>query len=148
MLLFGVGGVIVVAGSFRAYWVHYVVYNTYDVTWEGFQLWVWTAVETNVGVICGCIPALKPLIFRARAVVGTQSSRSFGSAGLGSAGSRYKRTPNHTSDTMEMETHSLKANGASIATTPRPGPPRPVSDASKSTMGHSKYEAPWDHFEP
>ena len=64
MILFGVGGVIVIAGSFRAYWIHYVLYDTYDVTWEGFQIWIWTAVETNVGVICGCIPALKPLLFQ------------------------------------------------------------------------------------
>ena len=67
IILFGFGGVIVVAGSFRAYWIHYTLFRTYDVTWEGFNIWVWTAVETNVGVICGCIPALKPLLFPNRA---------------------------------------------------------------------------------
>src|SRR5690349_2159783 len=30
--LFGVGGVIVVASILRSYWIHYVVYQTYDVT--------------------------------------------------------------------------------------------------------------------
>ena len=77
MILFGVGGVIVIAGSFRAYWIYYVLYDTYDVTWEGFQIWIWTAVETNVGVICGCIPALKPLLFRSRSRTASQGSRLY-----------------------------------------------------------------------
>ncbi|KAL1604452.1 hypothetical protein SLS59_003644 [Nothophoma quercina] len=67
IVLFSVGGVIVVAGSFRAYWIHYTLFETYDATWEGYNIWIWTAIETNVGVICGCIPALKPLLFRTRA---------------------------------------------------------------------------------
>jgi hypothetical protein len=69
IILFSVGGVIVVAGSFRAYWIHYTLFETYDATWEGYNIWIWTAIETNVGVICGCIPALKPLLFRTRARV-------------------------------------------------------------------------------
>lgn len=67
VVLFSFGGVIVVAGSFRAYWIHDTLYETYDATWEGYNIWIWTAIETNVGVICGCIPALKPLLFPARA---------------------------------------------------------------------------------
>lgn len=39
--------------------------ETYDVTWEGFYLWIWAAVEVNLGVICGCVPALRPLFCRA-----------------------------------------------------------------------------------
>jgi hypothetical protein len=46
MILFGVGCVIVVAGSFRAYWVHFVLYDTYDVTWEGWShLWLYSCPE-------------------------------------------------------------------------------------------------------
>jgi hypothetical protein len=67
VILFSFGGIIVVASSFRAYWVHYVLFETYDATWYGYEIWMWTAIETNVGVICGCIPALKPLLFPSRA---------------------------------------------------------------------------------
>jgi hypothetical protein len=88
MILFGVGCVIVVAGSFRAYWVHQVLYDTYDVTWEGFNLWIWTAVETNVGVICGCIPSLKPILFRTRSQNG---SRAYGSQNSWDARTRMDR---------------------------------------------------------
>jgi len=61
--LFSLGFVVVIAGCMRLYWTHYVVEETFDVTWDGFDLWVWTAVEVNLGVICGCVPVLKPLFF-------------------------------------------------------------------------------------
>ncbi|KAH6980524.1 hypothetical protein EDB80DRAFT_826001 [Ilyonectria destructans] len=60
-LLFSGGLIVVVAGCQRAYWSYYVIEKTYDVTWEGFYLWTWTAVEANLGVICGNAPALRPL---------------------------------------------------------------------------------------
>ncbi|KAH7171481.1 hypothetical protein EDB81DRAFT_198888 [Dactylonectria macrodidyma] len=69
IVLFSLGIVVVFAASMRAYWSHYVTEETYDVTWEGFYLWIWTAVEANLGVICGSIPALRPLfrtIFRSK----------------------------------------------------------------------------------
>jgi len=102
IVLFGFGGVIVVAGSFRAYWVHYVLFETYDVTWEGFQLWVWTAVETNIGVICGCIPALKPLLFPTKARI--QGSKYANGSGHSRRG-REKVTP--VLDQVEMDTRQL-----------------------------------------
>lgn len=101
VILFSVGGVIVVAGSFRAYWVHYVLYNTYDATWYGYEIWLWTAIETNVGVVCGCIPALKPLLFPARA-------RSQGSRyANGSGHSRRKEKVTPVVEQVEMDTRKL-----------------------------------------
>ncbi|KAF2477633.1 uncharacterized protein BDR25DRAFT_274930 [Lindgomyces ingoldianus] len=139
MILFGVGGVIVVAGSFRAYWVHYVLFETYDVTWEGFQIWVWTAVETNVGVICGCIPSLKPLLFPARARAGG----SRGSKPYGSGHSARKPPPRPAEH--ELETRGLtskEAKDPSIAVRGLPiGPPRPMSDGTaKSSMYETDLE--------
>lgn len=61
MVVFSLGLVVVFAASMRAYYTHYVTDETYDVTWEGFHLWIWTAVEANLGVICGSVPALRPL---------------------------------------------------------------------------------------
>ncbi|ETS84562.1 hypothetical protein PFICI_02587 [Pestalotiopsis fici W106-1] len=63
MTVFGFGCVVVVAGCMRSYWIYHVEVQTYDVTWEGFYLWIWAAVEVNLGVICGCAPVLKPLLF-------------------------------------------------------------------------------------
>ena len=61
-ILFGVGAVVVISSCMRAYWVHDVVDSTYDVTWQGWELWIWTAVEINLGIIAGCVPLLKPLL--------------------------------------------------------------------------------------
>ncbi|KAF4973030.1 hypothetical protein FZEAL_9434 [Fusarium zealandicum] len=69
IVLFSLGLVVVFAASMRAYWTHYVTDETYDVTWQGFHLWIWTAIEANLGVICGSVPALRPLfrsIFRSK----------------------------------------------------------------------------------
>ncbi|KAF2728728.1 integral membrane protein [Polyplosphaeria fusca] len=141
MILFGFGGVIVVAGSFRAYWVHYTLFETYDVTWEGFQIWVWTAVETNMGVICGCIPSLKPLLFpsRARAQGSKGSQRLYGS---GHSRMRGKTEKVQDPDSMELDCRALTSkDDSSIA------PPtvfeRPMSDGGKSSI-KSRYEAASD----
>jgi hypothetical protein len=59
--LFSFGLVVVSAGCIRIYWLHYIIQETYDVTWYGFHLWLWTAVEVQLGLICGCVPWLKSL---------------------------------------------------------------------------------------
>lgn len=59
--LFSFGLFVVIAACFRTYWIHYVVQETYDVTWYGFHLWLWTAVEVHLGIICGCVPWLGSL---------------------------------------------------------------------------------------
>ncbi|KAF3911295.1 hypothetical protein ABW21_db0201130 [Orbilia brochopaga] len=41
-------------GSLTAY--------SFDRTWDGFSAWIWTAAESDVGIICASLPALKPLI--------------------------------------------------------------------------------------
>ncbi|KAF2120678.1 hypothetical protein BDV96DRAFT_484506 [Lophiotrema nucula] len=144
MILFGFGGVIVVAGSFRAYWVHYVLFETYDVTWEGFQIWVWTAVETNMGVICGCIPALKPLLFPARAR--TQGSRDR-SKPYGSGHSHklrgVQRIPDDP-DQMELDCRVLTSKEDHKADVVSE---RPMSDGGythKSSMDKSRYDVSSD----
>jgi hypothetical protein len=61
IIVFSLGFVVVFAGCMRTYWVVEVVNDTYDVTWNGFCMWFWVAVEVNLGVICGCVPTLRPL---------------------------------------------------------------------------------------
>lgn len=61
LTLFSFGLVVVIASCCRIYWVHYVLFETYDVTWYGWEMWIWTAVEVQLGLICGCVPWLKSL---------------------------------------------------------------------------------------
>ncbi|KAH9876341.1 hypothetical protein J1614_004220 [Plenodomus biglobosus] len=38
--------------------------NTGDFTWYASLSFMWSAVEINLGIMCGCVPALKPLVRR------------------------------------------------------------------------------------
>jgi hypothetical protein len=60
--LFSVGLFVVAAAGIRIYYLDIVLRETYDVTWEGTHLWLWAAVEANLGIICGCMPWLKSLV--------------------------------------------------------------------------------------
>jgi hypothetical protein len=60
--LFSFAGLVVSAACIRTYWIYYVVEETYDVTWYGFHLWMWTAVEVQLGIVCGCVPWLRSLV--------------------------------------------------------------------------------------
>lgn len=89
--LFSFGLIVVFAGCIRIYWLHYVLQETYDVTWYGFHLWLWTAVEVQLGLICGCIPWLKSLFkfWKTRqTVTDTNSLRQVQSDGLRATGSK------------------------------------------------------------
>jgi hypothetical protein len=123
IVLFSVGGVIVVAGSFRAYWIHYTLFETYDATWEGYNIWIWTAIETNVGVICGCIPALKPLLFRTRA---RQQGSKYAN-GSNHSRRREKFTP--IVDQVEMDSRR-PTNRIDIDIESRPGTAIPLQHSS------------------
>lgn len=60
--LFSVGLCVVAAAAIRIHYLDIVLRQTYDVTWEGTHLWMWVAVEANLGIICGCVPWLKALV--------------------------------------------------------------------------------------
>ena len=38
--------------------------NTTDVSWYASLSFMWSAVEVNVGIMCACVPGLKPLVSR------------------------------------------------------------------------------------
>jgi hypothetical protein len=55
---------------------------TYDVTWEGEGIYLWTVIEIYLGIVCASLPCLK--IFFGRYFDGSQASsgkRSYGSSG-------------------------------------------------------------------
>jgi fucose permease len=63
--------------------------NTNDFSWYAALSFMWSAVEINVGIMCGCVPALKPFIsrfvphwihdhtVREKGVIGTSDSMPF-----------------------------------------------------------------------
>ncbi|TGZ76694.1 hypothetical protein EX30DRAFT_399101 [Ascodesmis nigricans] len=64
IVLMSLGLVACAAGIARVHYLEYTLFKTYDVTWEGYTIWLWTAVEIDLGIICCSIPPLRPLIRR------------------------------------------------------------------------------------
>ncbi|OCK95000.1 uncharacterized protein K441DRAFT_686994 [Cenococcum geophilum 1.58] len=107
MVVFDLGSIINLHTSpFDTIWTHHVVYNAYDVTLEGFYLWIWTAVEVNLGVICGCIPALRPLCFHWDGQTSAYSSGTI--VTIGSARQRGANRPIYDKWNTQMISPELK----------------------------------------
>lgn len=95
----------------RAYWSHYVTEETYDVTWEGFYLWIWTAVEANLGVICGSIPALRPLfktIFRSKSSSYYNTSTAYRSGTAAQVVNNPHKSGRSWADTLQRGSRGIK----------------------------------------
>ncbi|CAI6231432.1 unnamed protein product [Periconia digitata] len=61
--MFCFGAIICVAGVCRL-WYTSVYVDSFDVLYNGANLYAIVTIETSMGIICGCIPACKPLLSR------------------------------------------------------------------------------------
>ncbi|KAK3949879.1 hypothetical protein QBC32DRAFT_27455 [Pseudoneurospora amorphoporcata] len=84
--LFSAGLFVVFAACIRTYWVHYVVWETWDPTWEGIHIWAWTAVEIHLGIMCGCVPYFKSLFNRKANKKGSSAAKSWSGSRAGGGG--------------------------------------------------------------
>ncbi|KAI5807329.1 hypothetical protein DFH27DRAFT_650850 [Peziza echinospora] len=62
IILIGLGGVGCIAGAIRIYYLDIATRKSYDVTWYGSPTWQWSSLECIIGILCGCIATLRPLI--------------------------------------------------------------------------------------
>ncbi|KAK6542798.1 hypothetical protein TWF694_006740 [Orbilia ellipsospora] len=62
VVLFSLGVVVCIAGWLRVWQLTCIMKKTYDNTWHGPTMYILTAVECDVAILCGCLPALKPLM--------------------------------------------------------------------------------------
>ncbi|OHW90990.1 CFEM domain containing integral membrane protein [Colletotrichum incanum] len=44
--------------------------NTFDATWDNVEIVIWSTLEINLAMICGSLPALRPLFNRAKDAMG------------------------------------------------------------------------------
>ncbi|KAL3420357.1 integral membrane protein [Phlyctema vagabunda] len=63
--LFSVGIIAVVIGTIRLYALH-LIFSTTDPIYNTTPIIVWSLVEAALGVLCGSIPAMKPMFSRSR----------------------------------------------------------------------------------
>ena len=58
--VFSLGLLVVGAGAARTYYLTELGYD-YDVTWVGFNVFIWSVLEVQLAIICACAPALRVL---------------------------------------------------------------------------------------
>jgi hypothetical protein len=68
VLPFGISNIntinrVCVAGALRLYY-SIITDKSPDTPWEGFYLWTWESIETNLGIVCASAPCLKSLVTR------------------------------------------------------------------------------------
>ena len=59
-ILFGAGFVVCFAGVVRTVYMYRVTDGYYDVTWDAYPVWLSTAIELYIGIVCTSIPPTKP----------------------------------------------------------------------------------------
>ncbi|KAL8408570.1 hypothetical protein RB594_007126 [Gaeumannomyces avenae] len=141
--LFSLGLVVITAGVVRAYWIYDVVVGMADFTWEGYNVWIWTALECNLAVICGSIPVLRPLFF---VIISGGTSGKNGTGGDRDLGIRLRRQQQYRRpDGLEFCDYGMGGTTRTtliVAEPPAAARPRTAtSSASVKTTGHGSYRA-------
>jgi hypothetical protein len=50
-LLFGAGFVVCIAGTVRTYFMYRCTDGYHDITWDGYYVWISTAIELYIGIV-------------------------------------------------------------------------------------------------
>lgn len=62
MAIFATAYAVAAFGALRTYSTWVLFYETYDVSWQLWEIWNWTLLELHIGVICANTPALKVFV--------------------------------------------------------------------------------------
>lgn len=79
-----------IAGVVRIWAIKLVFVDSYDNTWEGAVLYIITAIECDLGILCASIPALKPFFTHYFPGLLSASHSTAGGAGNGLSGNKYQ----------------------------------------------------------
>ncbi|KAM0802195.1 hypothetical protein BDR22DRAFT_140645 [Usnea florida] len=60
--LFALGFFVCIAGIVQAVYVNEALVKSYDETWTGWPLWIASAIEVDLGILCVSLPAIRPLL--------------------------------------------------------------------------------------
>lgn len=55
LVLFCLGFIVTIAAICRTYYYYRANLGSYDVTWEAYPLWIASAIEVNIGLVCAKI---------------------------------------------------------------------------------------------
>lgn len=135
-LIFSLGLLVVAAGSARTYYT-YLLGAKYDVSWIGFDLYVWSQLEVQLSIICASAPVMR-VFFRKylsssmtrmlhSARSGTNNSKSRGSHPIepeAVIAYRHQQTPSHDSqlDDKQLMKHQVRTGMQPVAEDDCPSP--------------------------
>lgn len=49
--LLGLGGIATIAGTVRTVYIYIALVASWDVTWEGYPLWIWGSIELHLAMV-------------------------------------------------------------------------------------------------
>ena len=78
-------------------------FKSADVTWNSSQSFIWSSVEPNIGIVCACLPTLRPLMRRSLPNWFASSSVTHSPLGASSVPtiSKVRTRPLRQADTLE-----------------------------------------------
>jgi hypothetical protein len=79
MAIFATAYGVAAFGALRVHATWVLFYETYDVSWQLWEIWNWTLLELHIGVICANAPALKVFVKRylnTKSIVSNRQARS------------------------------------------------------------------------
>jgi hypothetical protein len=112
-IIFSLGLLVVAAGSVRTYYLEKLG-HTLDLTWTGFDVYVWAQLETQLSLICASAPALRALF---RTYLSGSNIRSISSSGR----SHEKRASRRQSKRLAGESSDSSSGKSTIPLQPIPG---------------------------
>ena len=117
--IFGVGFFLCICGIMRMVYIIDIYYHTYDMTWQSYQIWIWSGIESHVAIIIASLPALNHFFGYVKAGTVISSLKYGGSKTDGSTLSRkgYGRTTSGTDSHIGCDAKSVEAYDRSIHVT-------------------------------
>ncbi|KAF2186516.1 hypothetical protein K469DRAFT_738399 [Zopfia rhizophila CBS 207.26] len=112
MCIFAVGGFVCVVSILRLQSL-VAISNSEDPTFDNPPAATWSSVETNVGIICSCLPCLRPLLAKCLPDVFSSSAQCSANSATPHSGSKYGRQSNGL-DTTLASIDSKYSQGSSI----------------------------------
>ncbi|OCK83484.1 hypothetical protein K432DRAFT_290959, partial [Lepidopterella palustris CBS 459.81] len=107
--VFASGCIVCVAGIVRLWYIQ-VVFTSSDYNWDGAIVWVATTIEVNVGIICGCLHTVKPLLAVWLPHIFGSSSGSNARNSYHNKGSRSRITGNRAFPFQTLSSDALARN--------------------------------------
>jgi hypothetical protein len=120
-----------IAGIIRTIYVWKVTDETYDETWVGYTMWLWTAVESDLAIICACAPALKP--FFRRYLGGSRNCTSGMNSRARAAASGYSNMDN----TRSKDNHVIVTTELTMLEQRIGEPKEPAADDESARCGYT-----------